>query len=426
MTTNKDTFCILPWIHLHSWPNGKVFPCCISSSDDPVGDLTKETIAEVINGDKLKQIRLDMINGKEISNCKKCYDVEQYKGSSWRTSFNGEYKEIIPDSIVNTQLDGSIEPNLLYLDFRFSNFCNLGCKTCGGDLSSTIASTPGREIDANTKRNYEAKGILSNAGIISYSLVKPNFITDDLQQYIEKIKCFYFAGGEPLIQKEHYEILKNLYDNKWFDKELRYSTNLSTLQYKGTDFLELWDNFDKVWLMCSIDHFGEKLEYLRQGVNSDKLYQNFERVLQHKNYKVSISLVVSIYNIYYLYDFFEFLHNNNYIDQITSIEVLYAFGDQVSPAILPEKYKTELLEKLIEDKNSDLYKILYNKLGEFFKASIDGIEHYVSNRVDDNNYAFNYFIQMTESFDKTYGQSFYNTFPWLGKCVIDYKATNGQ
>ena len=38
-----DAFCILPWIHMHPWPQGKVFPCCLSNTtaDDVVGDLNR-------------------------------------------------------------------------------------------------------------------------------------------------------------------------------------------------------------------------------------------------------------------------------------------------------------------------------------------------------------------------------------------------
>ena len=25
-----DAFCVLPWIHMHPWPDGRVFTCCLS------------------------------------------------------------------------------------------------------------------------------------------------------------------------------------------------------------------------------------------------------------------------------------------------------------------------------------------------------------------------------------------------------------
>lgn len=35
----SKSFCIMPWTHLHTWPNGNVFPCCIADSAKPIGNL---------------------------------------------------------------------------------------------------------------------------------------------------------------------------------------------------------------------------------------------------------------------------------------------------------------------------------------------------------------------------------------------------
>ena len=50
----SETFCILPWVHLHSWPNGTTKLCCLSDNAGDVGDLTKNTITEIQNNDKIR------------------------------------------------------------------------------------------------------------------------------------------------------------------------------------------------------------------------------------------------------------------------------------------------------------------------------------------------------------------------------------
>ena len=66
-----DAFCILPWIHMHPWPQGKVFPCCLSNTtvDDIVGDLNVQTIEEVYNGHQLKRMRRDFLANKKHHSC---------------------------------------------------------------------------------------------------------------------------------------------------------------------------------------------------------------------------------------------------------------------------------------------------------------------------------------------------------------------
>lgn len=421
MMKDNGTFCVMPWIHLHAWPEGSAYLCCIGdtgSKESVVGDLTKNTIAEVMNNDKMKSIRTSMIKGEKISNCKNCYMAEKQKGYSWRNGFNRQFKDIIPSLIENTKEDGTIDPKLLYVDFRFSNLCNLECRTCGAQLSSSIASTKGRDFPKSEIVRFQERNVLGAGNVVSFSNAKRDFVNDDLMPYLVETRCFYFAGGEPLMQREHFDILTHLHKNKWFDKELRYSTNLSNLKYKGTDLIDLWKDFDNVWLMCSIDHIGDKLNYIRQNVNSQRLFDNFDKLV-NTHFKLSITPVISIFNIYYMYEFFEFLDQKNYLDRLHSIEVLYAFGETKSPALLPDYAKTELLEKLKKDSESDLYKKLYEKFPTL-KMAMDGLVHYINEPVV--NYDFDRFIKETMSYDAVYKQNVKETFPWLGEVIDKHRS----
>lgn len=410
--TDNGSFCVLPWIHLHSWPNGIVVPCCISNFKYSLGNLNKNTIAEIVNSDKSKEIRLKMLDGEKVSSCENCYNVEKYKGFSWRNEFNKHFEEKIPGIINGTQDDGTIDPKLLYVDFRFSNFCNLGCRTCGGDLSSSIASTPGRELPEKQLTAYKETGLINQSNVISFTNTKPTFINDDLKQYLVDTECFYFAGGEPLIQKEHFEILSYLYEQKWFDKELRYSSNLSTLKYKNHNLLDYWKEFDKVRFIGSIDHYGDKLEYIRQNVDSNRVFENMETLFQY-HFLVCINTVVSIYNIYDLYDFYAFLDEKGYIENLDRIDIVYAFGELHTPGILPEFAKQELLDKLEKDLKSDLYKKLFDKYPSFGSA-IQGLPNYIN---DGNPDDFKNFVGFANRLDKTYGKNLASSFPWLGSVI---------
>jgi hypothetical protein len=33
----SDTFCMLPWQHIHAFPDGRAYPCCFSLDKYPVG-----------------------------------------------------------------------------------------------------------------------------------------------------------------------------------------------------------------------------------------------------------------------------------------------------------------------------------------------------------------------------------------------------
>ena len=59
-------FCMMPWIHTHVWPSGKAFPCCMSDSTVEYGNLNDNSLAEIWNNDKYRQLRKNMLNDDEI------------------------------------------------------------------------------------------------------------------------------------------------------------------------------------------------------------------------------------------------------------------------------------------------------------------------------------------------------------------------
>ena len=77
---NNKSFCILPWIHTHLNTEGDVFPCCVSwtpQRESRVGWLKDNSLEELFNNDFMKQLRLDMLAGKERPDvCSNCYDRE--------------------------------------------------------------------------------------------------------------------------------------------------------------------------------------------------------------------------------------------------------------------------------------------------------------------------------------------------------------
>ena len=70
----KDSkhFCVLPWIHFHTWPNGNVMPCCVADSEKPVGKIkAEESIIEMMNSEDFKRLRLNMLNDQPSDECKR-------------------------------------------------------------------------------------------------------------------------------------------------------------------------------------------------------------------------------------------------------------------------------------------------------------------------------------------------------------------
>ena len=53
---SKDNFCIVPWIHLNTEPNGRVKPCCAYLGEE-FGNLKNDTLEEIWNNHYMKSMR---------------------------------------------------------------------------------------------------------------------------------------------------------------------------------------------------------------------------------------------------------------------------------------------------------------------------------------------------------------------------------
>jgi sulfatase maturation enzyme AslB (radical SAM superfamily) len=377
----SDTMCSFPWTHLHAWPEGRAMLCCVAHGGDKrgeVGDFSTHNFQEIMNSDKMKQVRRDLMSGIKIPECEACWKDEELGKHSFRRSKNNysigseQYVEI-ENLLKKTHPDGTLEdPKMLYMDFRFSNLCNLGCQTCGSPLSSTIANN--RENNDSEENFLKNKNVLSERGTVtSFVYARPDFMEVDVYPYLNDCREFYFAGGEPLMHQEHLDILKYLDANKLYDKHIIYSTNMTLTKWKGTDFLELWKNFNKILFWCSIDGYGDQLEFIREFSNHSNIFKNLDKLLKlkesnPKSFNVNICYTHSLYNAYYTKEFFQFLFDNGFLDRLGDIELNVAYDDENSPACLPLFAIEELRKKRAEDRQSDVMQYAFTKF--------DRLEHY--------------------------------------------------
>ena len=188
----SKTFCIAPWLSIHTWPDGKTFPCCLWNSGDPVGNINNESLEQIWNNDKMKQTRTAMVKGEKISACQRCYHLEETEDESYRQRINKDHWDKI-HYIDSTDADGNLKIMNLHLwDIRISNFCNFKCRSCGLGLSSSwypdaiaLGQTPKKAlININDKASF----------------------MDILEPHYKCVDEIYFAGGEPLMMPEHYQI----------------------------------------------------------------------------------------------------------------------------------------------------------------------------------------------------------------------------
>lgn len=328
LLNESETFCILPWISMMMPPSGHIYPCCVSEMqhtfDDPYRfGRIEDDIDITINNDKFKELRLNMLNNVKSKSCDKCYLT---KGFSFREGNNQKFAHLFDETVPNTNIDGSIDNfKMRYVDLRFSNVCNFKCRTCGPIYSSSWTHEYTTHVDKSHGINV---------------VIKPNTdIIEKLTEHIDSIEEVYFAGGEPILMDEHYQLLDLLISKNRTDVRLFYNTNASRLSYKDKNIFDYWKHFTNINVSASIDHIGERAEYIRHGTDWAIVEQNLININNFENVNFSISNVVSIYNYLTLDMFYERLTNLNLINN--NVIHLFCYGPMfANPIILPKRLKT--------------------------------------------------------------------------------------
>lgn len=285
----KDTICAVPWMHLNFEPNGKVVPCCLTSTHNYfAGDLKTESIIQIWNSDNMKKLRKQMINGEEPKICDTCFNKERVTGSSGRIYHNADFPEVlnkIPDITLEDGTCTTME--LKYWDFRFSNLCNFKCRSCGPRYSS--AWVP----------DAKKLGYVDQEKVWNIEAVNNGTNYDFLKDQVLHVKRIYFAGGEPLMMPEHWQTLDLLVKNKRFDVRLAYNTNCSSLTYGKKNAIEYWKQWQdgKIEIWPSLDEIGPRAELIRSGTIWHRIEENLKELVKLTNITIRPGITVGAWNI---------------------------------------------------------------------------------------------------------------------------------
>ena len=384
---------MIPWTHLHTWPDGRVLTCCMSDSDDAMGNLKDISLEEAWNSTQQKKLRKDLLNGKASKICTRCYEQERHDINTTRTWSNDKLLHHW-DVVESTKEDGTVDKvNLPYIDFRFSNLCNFKCRTCGPDLSSSW---------------YEDHHKMWN-GATQKKIIRPykdeKRFWEVVEPYIDGLEEVYFAGGEPLIMEEHYRILKRLVEKKMFHVRLKYNTNFSQVIFKGMDVFKEWDKFEYVEIGASLDATHKRGEYLRAGQSWEQVEENRQHVFDKcPRAFFFVATCVDVFNSFHVSDF--------HIDWIKKGWV--GPHSLLNPLQTPEHLRVQILPAEMKDKLAEKWTSAQTWMKENTNAQHRRYESMISYLYEsDYTHMLNDWYDITTRLDKLRNESWRDVFPEL-------------
>lgn len=285
---NNKSICAALWTHFMVKPDGKIKPCCRfkTFAEEHTDDFNNmhlnsfEDVEDIFNSSAFNKIRKKMLAGEKLQGCEKCY-FEEHRGGgySMRKLLNEEYD-------IET-LKAKDQYHLRYLETTFGNYCNLGCRTCNGGLSTTWQND-----------EKELQSLVNFRETDQYERVNVNFSwkSKDFIQ-VESIK---FTGGEPMLHPDFPNFLDTVISSGSAHKiKLDIFTNTS---WSPKDkLIDRLSKFKQTNICASIDGYGQVNDYVRHNSSWEAVDQSLKTWLQyekeHNNITIALNPTMNAYNV---------------------------------------------------------------------------------------------------------------------------------
>lgn len=414
MTTSK-TFCIMPFIHQNIKQEGKVSACW--RYPDRIGDYRTQSLQEIWNSNETKELRRALLNDEQPVGCRSCWDFEHSGVASTRQTVNETYSksykidfEEVVSKVDTNDYSMPYEPKTI--EIRFDNTCNLRCRHCSPTYSSQWEVLAFKDPEVKEFFIKWGAGRLEKKHI---SLPAERF--DDFKAAIPFLKEVLIAGGEPLQQKRHWEMIEAMQPYA-SNITLSYNSNLATLGLKDHSVLDWWPKFKKIILRVSIDGDDNTFDYFRTNGNIYDIIGNVQKLHELKNVEMSLTTTISIYNISRLVNIVKFVNAAGGLFHTSIVQYPKAINPKVLPASVKDRITAEWTAFKLTLDDPELWKHTQwqtPRLVEQQKRRIVRYGDYAINYMNAEDYSdiLNETVEYIEFMDKQNNTDFKTVYPDL-------------
>lgn len=405
----SKTFCIYPWVHQYVGPPGDVKPCCVFLQDDQVGSLKDNTLKEIWNNDATRKMRLDMLEGREVAGCEICNKRENLSHTHRDDANHYLFIEDNHELVNSTNEDGSLdEHKLQYIDARFNNLCNLKCRTCGPRFSTSWIEDHAK-IYGISAEDREAQG-----DVFTFAGKEPDQLLNEILPHLPHLRQIYFAGGEPLMQVEHYKILEELVrightGSKERPLTINYNTNFTNLKLGKHQAIDYWKQFKTLNINASLDGSHEKAEFWRKNTDWQEIISNRKRLKEEcPNVRFTISFTASWVNVYNMIEFNREWVENGLLD-VHAFNVNLLFTPDMYALTSIPTWKKKKIEVLI---NEQIEWLTARNVAPFALSKYKDLITYMYSIDSGEEFLYkDKFIKMTSALDELRGENFWEVYP---------------
>jgi sulfatase maturation enzyme AslB (radical SAM superfamily) len=400
-----------PFTGLATREDGAIKVCCRSQ---PIGWIQDDSLENIWNGYQMQQVRRQVLNGERPEVCKPCFDLEDQGVESLRQRhING----VIPEARINLYPDTPLQEIMPFefptMEIKLNNLCNLKCRMCN-PLDSTSWQDWDKVVPFYKKENNylvpTVERLVKKPGQYIGPFDDTDRWWDSFEKLIPHFKRVEFAGGEPLMDPQHYKILDML---KPYGKniEIKYATNGTTLGIsKGRTIHDYWPYFRSVAVNVSIDGIYDVYNYIRGNGDFRQVVANIREIQKIPN----VSRVVGAFtaqagNILQAAECIDYFINSM---GIVFYSHRVSYPNCLSAQVLPNDLKALAITKLLAVKSQiDEWEAIKKNplLSKITHQQIQDNINYL--QAKDMSHLWPEFIEFNKELDATRGQNLFDVIP---------------
>ena len=300
----SPTFCFAKWHHTTIYlQTGETHSCYHPSPHKIPLQEIKNNPSALHNTEHKKQERKQMLEGKKPSGCNYCWNIEAL-GKDYISD-----RHIRSSSIYNEERLKEIkfnpwnyDVNPEYIEISFGNECNFRCGYCHPKASSRFYN----EI----KQHGPYVGSKNHRCDIDWFEV----FEEETNPYVKAwwdwwpevsktLNILRITGGEPTIQKSTYKLFDLLEEDPKPNLELNINSNLGGKHRQLEKFtncvnsLSSQNKIRQFKLFTSIDTWGSRAEYIRDGLNISVFEKNLDYFLTNTSSQVTLMITFNIFSV---------------------------------------------------------------------------------------------------------------------------------
>ena len=303
----SPTMCLAKWnqVSLHL-PTGLTNSCYHPPLHEIDADSLAANPAALHNTREKLDQRRDMTEGKRPPGCSYCWKLEDAKEMSDRHYRSGEPwamqdLELIKADPFNTKHTPR------YVEVNFNNACNFKCSYCSPQFSTTW----GQEVD-----RYGAYPTAPAHNSPDHFQGRRRPIPNkDANPYVEAfwrwwpdlyphLKHFRMTGGEPMMDVNTYRVFDYIIANPKSDLHLNVTSNmcppdpkLKGKYFNAVSHICTQEKVEHFMQFVSVDGWGKQAEYIRHGLNYNKMMDNVHDFLTLIPVRNSVTFIITYNNL---------------------------------------------------------------------------------------------------------------------------------